>query len=74
MDKDVEVWLKQGLYDLESAKILHEKGRYSNAAFLIQQAVEKCLKALYLFENRDLVPQSHSLTYLSIEDSNAKIH
>jgi HEPN domain-containing protein len=50
--KEVDVWLKQGLYDLESARINFDNQRYSTAAFLIQQAVEKCLKALYLSENK----------------------
>lgn len=65
MNKEVEVWLKQGLYDFDSAKINLNNKRYSTAAFLIQQAVEKCLKSSFLFEKKGLVPQPHSLIYLS---------
>jgi HEPN domain-containing protein len=69
MDRDVEVWLGQGLYDFESARITFDNERYSTSAFLVQQSVEKCLKALFLFENEGLVPQSHSLIYLSSSTS-----
>lgn len=39
-------WLAEGEWDLGSARILHEAGRYNSCAFLCQQAAEKSAKAL----------------------------
>jgi|SRR3989344_1934085 len=69
MIKEVEIWLKQGLYDFESAKINFNNERYSTAAFLLQQAVEKCLKSFFLCERKGIIPQSHSLIYLASNTS-----
>jgi len=46
MKKEAKRWLSEALWDLETAKILHERGRYNSAAFYAHQSAEKALKAL----------------------------
>ncbi len=65
MKEEIENWLKQAEYDFATAKDNFKIKRYSFASFLCQQATEKALKALFLYENKGLVPQSHSLIYLA---------
>ena len=41
-------WLSEAEYDLETAAILLENGRYNAACFYAQQAAEKAVKAVLL--------------------------
>ncbi len=43
-----KTFMKKSAEDLESAKILYEKGIYSNALYFAQQAAEKAAKALLI--------------------------
>lgn len=49
MRPEIEIWIEDANYDLETAKDLFEKKRYSYAIFLSRQSVEKILKANYFF-------------------------
>ena len=69
MREEVKVWLAQSDADFDGAQYNFEGGRYYIAAFLCQQAVEKALKALFLYEKKGEVPQSHSLVYLASNTS-----
>ncbi len=69
MRKEVEVWLQQSNDDFRGAEYNFDGKHYYIAAFLCQQAVEKALKALFLFEKKGEVPQSHSLIYLATNTS-----
>src|SRR3989338_7500817 len=69
MRKEIENWLEQAEADFDGAEYNFEGGKYYIAAFLCQQAVEKALKALFLFEKKGEVPQSHSLIYLASNTS-----
>lgn len=44
-------WYKEALSELESAKILKDRGKVKDAYFLCGQAVEFLLKAIYLKRN-----------------------
>ena len=44
-------WLKEALWDLETAELLHREGRYNAAAFYSHQAAEKAVKALLYLSN-----------------------
>ena len=46
MDRDAELWWKQSEHDFENAKRNLDSKQYYLTAFLVQQAVEKALKAL----------------------------
>lgn len=59
----------QAVHDFEGAQYNFDGGKYYIAAFFCQQAVEKALKALFLYEKKGEVPQSHSLIYLATNTS-----
>jgi HEPN domain-containing protein len=46
MDKIVEHWIERSQYDLDTAKVMLDTGRYLYVAYMCQQAVEKMLKAI----------------------------
>ncbi|ADC65201.1 HEPN domain protein [Ferroglobus placidus DSM 10642] len=62
MRKEAERWLEEALWDLETAKILHEKKRYNASAFYAHQAAEKAVKALLFHINE--APWGHSIREL----------
>lgn len=51
--------------DLESAKVLGQSslGRPENVIYLIQQSIEKCLKAVQCFKTQEIL-QTHDLSTL----------
>ncbi|MFH0875499.1 MAG: HEPN domain-containing protein [archaeon] len=69
MRKEIENWLEQSKEDFISAQYNFNGKKFYVCAFLCQQSVEKALKALFLFEKKGEVPQSHSLIYLAINTS-----
>jgi len=48
MRENVELWLKQSLEDLDTAKVLLNNNKYYASTFYSHQAAEKALKALLL--------------------------
>ena len=69
MRKEIENWFHQSNDDFDGAKYNFDGKKYYIAAFLCQQAVEKALKALFLYEKKGEIPQSHSLIYLATNTS-----
>jgi len=69
MRKEIKNWSDQANDDFDSAKFNFNGKKFYVAAFLCQQAVEKALKALFLYEKKGEVPQSHSLIYLATNTS-----
>ena len=63
-DKTVSNWIKIADYDLETAKAMHQSGRYIYVAFTCQQCIEKLLKALFVKLNKETPPYTHSLIRL----------
>ncbi len=57
-------WLDAALYDLDSAKVMLNAGRYKYVAFMSQQAIEKLIKAVYLHQMNEEPPRSHNINYL----------
>jgi HEPN domain-containing protein len=72
MRKEIQNWLDQSNDDFDGAQFNFHEGKYYIAAFLCQQSVEKALKALFLYERKGEVPQSHSLIYLASNTSTPK--
>ena len=64
MRKEVQNWLDQAGDDFDGAEFNFHGRKYSIAAFLCQQAVEKALKAL-LIEQTASFPRIHDLTKLA---------
>ena len=46
-------------YDWETARAMHKSGRYLYVVFMCQQAVEKILKAILAFQNKEIKPIHH---------------
>ena len=57
-------WLDRVTYDIDTAKAMLQTGRLIYAIFMCQQALEKCLKALLAFREKEIVP-IHNLRRLA---------
>jgi len=60
MRENVELWLKQSLEDLDTAKVLLNTNKYYASAFYSHQAAKKALKALLLYFGKDV--KTHDLS------------
>lgn len=65
--RTAQKWVDLVKYDLDSARIMQETGKYLHALFFCQQAIEKAVKALIVDRTGDLPPRIHSLPKLMIE-------
>ena len=73
MDKIVEHWAERSLYDLDTAKIMLDTGRYLYVAYMCQQTIEKILKALIAQLGKENFP-IHNLNRLAeIADINNEL-
>lgn len=59
-----EEWLKQATYDLETANVMFEAGRYIYTVFMCHLSIEKALKGLYAEKFKKDPPKTHDLNYL----------
>lgn len=64
MREETKNWWRQALRDFESAERIFGIGDYYVSAFLLQQAVEKALKAL-LIQQTSSFPRIHDVAELS---------
>ncbi len=62
--KGYEEWLKQGEYDISTAKFMFAGGRYFYAVFMCHLSIEKALKGLYAKKLQEIPPKVHNLIYL----------
>jgi len=75
LSEKVNFWIENAEYDIDTAKSMLEAKRYVYTLFACQQAIEKILKAMYLYKNGKEAPRSHNLVYLvslvdiSLEDA-----
>lgn len=69
MREEVSRWFEQSKIDLDGAEYNFSGKKFYICAFFCQQSVEKALKALFLYEKKGAVPQSHSLIYLASNTS-----
>jgi len=82
-----EYWLEAAQYDLESAKVMMNGGRYMYVAFMSQQAIEKVAKGIFTLYTGNEAPMIHNIwnifkqlkreveleEWLSIEDFEEKL-
>jgi len=61
-------WLDRVVYDIDTAKAMLQTGRLIYAIFMCQQSLEKCLKALLAYEDKEIVP-IHNLRRLAEQAS-----
>ncbi len=64
MDKIVTHWVERSQYDLDTAKVMLDTGRYLYVAYMCQQTVEKILKALIAQQDKENFP-IHNLNRLA---------
>lgn len=63
--KHYQEWIRQAEYDLGTAKIMFENGRYIYCIFMAHLSIEKAIKALYVKKLSKNPPKIHSLVYLA---------
>ena len=64
MDKIVEHWIERSQYDLDTAKVMLDTGRYLYVSYMCQQAVEKLLKGIIAHQGKENYP-IHNLNRLA---------
>lgn len=64
MDKIVAHWVERSKYDLDTAKVMLDTGRYLYVAYMCQQTVEKMLKAIIAQHGKENFP-IHNLNRLA---------
>jgi len=64
-DKKIKYWVEISDDDLETAEILFEKNKILFAGYLLQQSIEKILKAYYQLKMDSFPPKTHNLVYLA---------
>jgi HEPN domain-containing protein len=69
MRPETEPWWRQAHEDLLTAELNFQIQRFYAAAWFVQQAVEKGLKALYLERHAALPPKIHNLEELGSQVS-----
>ncbi len=63
----VRYWLDISCYDLDTAQVMLEGKRFLYVGFMCHQAVEKTLKALYVFKKNNNPPYKHNLKRLALQ-------
>jgi len=64
VQKAVQMWLDRTIYDMDTAKAMLQTGRWIYSIFMCQQSLEKCLKALIAYQDKEIVP-IHNLRRLA---------
>ncbi|MFQ6043955.1 MAG: HEPN domain-containing protein [Candidatus Poribacteria bacterium] len=64
MREEIQNTWMQSEEDLKTAELIIEIGRFYASVFFSQQAAEKALKALYIYQKR-LLPKTHNIVELA---------
>lgn len=72
MNSKVQYWRDISVYDLDTAKAMHETGRYLYVGFMCHQTIEKILKGFWQTTKGTMPPKTHNLLYLSTESGLSK--
>ena len=65
MSSEIDRWVEQARYDLETAQAMLKSKRYLYVLFCCQQAVEKMIKGLIAKRTNELPPRLHHLMRLA---------
>jgi HEPN domain-containing protein len=49
-------WLKQADYDMDTAEVMFDSGRFIYAVFMCHLSLEKALKGLYTYTLKEVPP------------------
>ena len=69
----VEYWIETSEYDLETAKIMLKGKRFLYVGFMCNLALEKILKAYFVFTNSSMPPYTHNLRRIATESNLYKL-
>lgn len=61
--KRPQEWLKQAVYDMDTAEFMFNGGRYFYAVFMCHLSIEKALKGLFKKKLKEEPPKVHNLVY-----------
>ena len=64
-NKKIKYWIEISEDDLETAEILFKKNKLLFSGYLLQQSIEKILKAYYQQKLNSFPPKTHNLVYLA---------
>lgn len=67
LEKHIEYWLNSSNNDYQTMLVLFEAKKYSWSLFVGHLAIEKLLKAHYVYKKREHPPLTHNLHKLAIE-------
>ncbi len=67
MKDKTDYWIDMAEYDLETARVMLQGGRYLYVGFMCHQVIEKIFKGYYVLINNDNPPFTHNLRYLAQE-------
>jgi len=65
LEYTIKYWLELARYDLDSARVMLNGGKYIYVGFMCHQTIEKALKAYYTGYHNDTPPYIHNLIRLS---------
>lgn len=65
MTDRVEYWLELAEYDIDTALVMLDGGRYLYVVFMCHQVIEKMLKAYYVKIRAEMPPYTHNLELLT---------
>jgi HEPN domain-containing protein len=62
--KAINYWFTMADYDLKTAQVMLDGGRYLYVGFMCHQVIEKALKGLYVKQHNRIPPYTHNLLTL----------
>ncbi|MBI5196862.1 MAG: HEPN domain-containing protein [Nitrospirae bacterium] len=65
--KAIDYWFNVANYDLKTAGVMFNGGRYLYVGFMCHQVVEKALKGLFVKQHNKIPPYTHNLLTLCAE-------
>jgi len=63
-EKAINYWFNMADYDLKTAQVMLDGGRYLYVGFMCHQVIEKALKGLYVKQHNRIPPYTHNLLTL----------
>jgi HEPN domain-containing protein len=64
VEEKFKYWLDHAQYDVDTADVMYQGGRWLYVVFMCQQAIEKLCKGLYLLYIDDNIPRIHDISNL----------
>ena len=69
MSDKSEYWVELAEYDLETARVMLDTGRYLYVGFMCHQVIEKMMKAYYVKSQGEMPPYTHNLELIARKSS-----